>query len=69
MPGVVAEYPVGTGLIAHALGAAVEPAADQVPALQAVQVSPFVAVLLVVPATHAVQPLNELGPVNAAVPA
>jgi hypothetical protein len=69
VPGVAAEYPVGSGFIAHALGAAVEPSADQVPASHAVQVPPFVAVLFVVPATQAVQPLNVLGPVNKAVPA
>ncbi len=69
MPGVAAEYPAGSGFIAHALGAVVEPAADQVPTSHAVQVPPSVAVLFVVPATQAVQPLNEFGPVNAAVPA
>ncbi len=67
VPGVADEYPAGT-VIAHALAVVVDPDTDQVPASHAVQ-APFVAVLLVVPATQVVQPLNELGPVNAAVPA
>ncbi len=55
-------------MMLQALGAVTDPSADHLPASHAVQ-APLEAELLVVPATQAVQPLNELGPVNAAVPA